>query len=63
MTGRAYFRALGQRAASWGLPDRLAFRALTGCRPQDVPYWAFDAFAGGYVDQGRSFTVRFGSAT
>jgi len=60
---RAYFRALGQCAKSLGLPDLLAFRALAGCRPQDVPYWVFDAFASGYVDQGRTVDVHFGSTS
>jgi hypothetical protein len=51
MKARQHFYRLGQRAASWRLAKLGAFQALTGCKPKDVPWWAFSAFVDGYMDQ------------
>lgn len=49
MSGRRWFYSLGQRARAWRLPERAAFRLMTGCDPSGVPFWAFDAFADGFL--------------
>lgn len=48
MSGRRFFRALGQRAASMGRPRWLVH---VDCKTGSTPLWAALAWLGGFDDQ------------